>query len=51
MRDPAFLKEAEKAKLDVDLVTGEEVDTVLKNAAAASPAVIDRLKQALARSK
>ena len=26
MRDPDFLKEAEKAKLDVDLVTGEEVD-------------------------
>ena len=26
MRDPEFLKDAEKAKLDVDLVTGEEVD-------------------------
>ena len=49
MRDPDFLKEAEKAKLDVDLVTGAEVDTVLKNAATAPAQVIDRLKQALAR--
>ena len=49
MRDPDFLKEAEKAKLDVDLVTGAEVDTVLKDAAAAPVAVINRLKQALDR--
>jgi hypothetical protein len=49
MRDPDFLKEAEKAKLDVDLVTGEEVDTVLKEAASASPDVVNRLKQALGR--
>ena len=49
MRDPEFLKEAEKAKLDVDLVTGEEVDAVLKDAAAASVEVVSRLKQALDR--
>ncbi len=49
MRDPAFLKEAEKAKLDVDLVTGEEVETVLKQSASAPPAVVNRLKQALDR--
>jgi tripartite-type tricarboxylate transporter receptor subunit TctC len=49
MRDPAFLKEAEKAQLDVDLVTGEEVDTVLKSAANAPAEVVNRLKQALDR--
>lgn len=49
MRDPDFLKDAEKAKLDVDLVTGAEVDTVLKNAAAAPVEVVNRLKQALDR--
>ena len=51
MRDPDFLKEAEKAKLDVDLVTGAEVDKVLKDASTAPAGVIDRVKQSLARSK
>jgi tripartite-type tricarboxylate transporter receptor subunit TctC len=49
MRDPDFLKDAEKAQLDVDLVTGAEVDTVLKEAAAAPVEVVTRLKQALDR--
>src|SRR5262245_1520540 len=49
LRDPEFRKDAERSKLDFDLVTGEEVDTVLKDAAAAPTAVIDRLKQALNR--
>jgi hypothetical protein len=49
MRDPAFLAEAKKAKLDVDLVTGQEVDAVLKSASTADAQVIARLKQALGR--
>src|SRR5262249_44575045 len=49
LRDPAFRKEAERAKLDTDLVTGEEVETLLKEAAAAPTQVVDRLKQALDR--
>jgi tripartite-type tricarboxylate transporter receptor subunit TctC len=49
LRDPEFRKDAERSRVDFDLVTGEEVDTVLKNAAAAPPEVIDRLKQALNR--
>jgi tripartite-type tricarboxylate transporter receptor subunit TctC len=49
LRDPDFLKEAAKAKLDVDVVTGAEVDQVLKDAANAPASVIDRVKQALAR--
>ena len=49
LRDPEFQKDAERAKLDTDLVSGEEVDTVLKVSAAAPTEVIDRLKQALDR--
>ncbi len=49
LRDPEFLKDVEKAKLDVDLVTGAEVDTVLKTAASAPIDVVNRLKDALAR--
>ena len=49
MRDPDFLKDAEKAQLDVDLVTGAEVDTVLKEAATAPVEVVTRLKQSLDR--
>jgi tripartite-type tricarboxylate transporter receptor subunit TctC len=49
LRDPEFRKDAERSKLDFDLVAGEEVDTVLKDAAAAPAEVIDRLKQALNR--
>ena len=51
MKDPEFLKEAEKAKLDVDLVTGAEVDKVLKDASTAPSSVIERVKQSLARAK
>jgi len=51
MQDPEFLKEAAKAKLDVDLVTGAEVDTVLQTAATAPAGVIERVKQSLARNK
>ena len=49
LRDPDFLKEAERAKLDIDLVTGAEVDAVLAAAAAAPAEAIERLKQALDR--
>jgi len=49
LRDPEFLKDAERSKLETNLVPAEEVDTVLKDAAAAPPDVIDRVKQALDR--
>jgi len=51
LRDPDFLKDAAKAKLDVDLVTGDEVDKVLRDASTAPAGVIDRVKQSLSRSK
>ncbi len=49
LRDPEFRKEAERAKLEFNLVSGEEVDKVLKTAATAPLEVIDRVKQALDR--
>jgi tripartite-type tricarboxylate transporter receptor subunit TctC len=49
LRDPEFQRDAEQARLDTDLVTGAELDTVLKDSATAPQPVIDRLKQALGR--
>jgi tripartite-type tricarboxylate transporter receptor subunit TctC len=49
LRDLEFRKDAERSKLDTDLVTAEEVDTLLKDAAAAPTDVINRLKRALDR--
>ncbi len=46
--DPEFLKDADKRMAEINLVTGEEVDEVLRKAANASPQVIARVKQALA---
>ncbi len=50
LRDPAFRNDAEQSRLDTDLVTGAELDTVLKEAATVPPDVIARLKQALGRN-
>jgi tripartite-type tricarboxylate transporter receptor subunit TctC len=50
LNDPAFKKDAQQARLDTDLVTGDEVDTVLKDSATAPPEVVDRLKRALGRN-
>jgi tripartite-type tricarboxylate transporter receptor subunit TctC len=49
LRDEAFRKDAERARLDTDLVTAEEVNTVLRNTASAPGEVINRVKQALDR--
>jgi tripartite-type tricarboxylate transporter receptor subunit TctC len=49
LRDPEFHKDAERAKLETNLVPGEEVDAVLKEATAAPAEVIERVKQALER--
>jgi tripartite-type tricarboxylate transporter receptor subunit TctC len=51
LRDPAFRADAERARLDTDLVTAQEVDRVLKDAAQAPIDVFNRVKQALDRQK
>jgi tripartite-type tricarboxylate transporter receptor subunit TctC len=50
MRDPAFLEDAQRARLDVSLVTGKEVAALLKESAGAPNDVLDRVKQALNRN-
>ena len=50
MRDPAFLEDAQRIRLDVSLVTGEEVDALLNESASAPKDVLDRVKQALGRN-
>ena len=49
MKDPAFIAEAAKRNIEVELVTGEEVTEVLKRAAASPAAVLDRVNKALGR--
>jgi tripartite-type tricarboxylate transporter receptor subunit TctC len=49
LKSPDFLKEAEKAALEIDLVTGEEVESVIKTATNAPKDVIERVKNLLGR--
>jgi tripartite-type tricarboxylate transporter receptor subunit TctC len=49
LRDPAFLQDAKRTRLDVSLVTGEETDALLKQSAGAPKDVIARVKDALGR--
>jgi tripartite-type tricarboxylate transporter receptor subunit TctC len=45
MKDPDFLAEAEKSLLEVDPVTGEEMEQILKNSYAAPKALIRKAAQ------
>lgn len=49
LRDPAFLQDAKRTRLDVSLVTGAEVDALLKDSASSPKEVIARVKEALGR--
>ena len=44
MKDPAFIAEAEKLKVDIDLVGGEEVARIVKETVGASPTVIEQAR-------
>ena len=50
MTDPEFLKEAARGNVEVNLVTAEEVDALLKEASTLPPAVIERARQVLDRN-
>jgi tripartite-type tricarboxylate transporter receptor subunit TctC len=47
MKDPAFLAEAEKLKLDIDPLTGEQVAELVAQVAATPPDVAARVRTAL----
>ncbi len=48
MKDPAYLAEAEKTKLDVSAMTGEEIGPLVAKVLATPPDVVARVKAALA---
>jgi tripartite-type tricarboxylate transporter receptor subunit TctC len=50
LRDPAFLQDAARTRLDISLVTGKEVDALLEDSANAPKGVIARVKEALGRN-
>ena len=45
MKDPDFLAETKKKKLDIDPTTGEEVEALTKDVMSQPKDVIDRLKK------
>jgi tripartite-type tricarboxylate transporter receptor subunit TctC len=49
LTDPDFLKDAEKGGLEIDLVTGEEAEAVIRSGANTPPEVINRVKSLLNR--
>ena len=48
MKDPAFLAEAAKSKLEIDPMTGEEVSNLVAQVSKTSPDVAARVRDALA---
>jgi hypothetical protein len=51
MKDKEFLAEADKAHLEIDPVTGEEMDRILKDAYASPPDVVEKVRDVLGRGK
>jgi hypothetical protein len=51
MKDPAFLADAEKTHLEIDPLTGEEMNKLLKEAYAAPPASIKRMSEIMGAKK
>ena len=47
LKDPDFLQEAAKTGLDIQLVSGEEVDRLLERAYATPPELVERAKELL----
>jgi tripartite-type tricarboxylate transporter receptor subunit TctC len=49
MKDPAFLAEAKKRKLEISPTSGEEMDALIKEVMSQPPAVIERMKKLLGK--
>ncbi len=45
MKDPAYLAEAEKRKLDIDPIRGSEMQTLAKEVVSVTPDVVERMKK------
>jgi hypothetical protein len=49
MKDPKFLAETKKKKLDIDPTTGEEVETPTKEVMSQPPEVVERIKKMMGK--
>lgn len=49
LKDPALLAEAAKTRAEIELVSGEEIQKLLRKAMATPPAVVERLRNAMNR--
>jgi tripartite-type tricarboxylate transporter receptor subunit TctC len=49
MKDPDFLAETKKKRLDIDPTTGEEVETLTKEVMSQPPEVIERIKKMMGK--
>ena len=49
MKDEKFLADAAKAQIDIEPMTGEEVEQVIAKLSSVSPAVVERAKKAFSR--
>jgi tripartite-type tricarboxylate transporter receptor subunit TctC len=47
LKDPEFLEDAKKSKLDIDPMTGEELERTVHGLFRLSPAIVAKLKEAL----
>ena len=47
MKDPAYLADARTQKMEVDPMTGEEMETLIKTFYASPPELVQRLKVAI----
>jgi tripartite-type tricarboxylate transporter receptor subunit TctC len=51
MKDPEFLAEAKKANIDIDVVTGDEIDMVLRRVYATPPDIVEVVRKAIGADK
>lgn len=51
LRDPEFKSDAEKARAEIDPMTGEELEAVINDIVGTPPAVVERVKAALEPKK
>ena len=49
IKDPALLADADKGKMEIELVTGEEVEKIIRDAYAAPTDVVEGVKKAMGR--
>jgi tripartite-type tricarboxylate transporter receptor subunit TctC len=49
VKDPHLLADAEKSRAEIELVSGDEIEELLKKSLATPPKVVERLRQAMKR--